>query len=138
MTEDKRNSTVTGTTQEEKLLGQQTGLKKNSHRYTKPPGLTDIINTCRKQLSKHYKSLLLKVFKFLPTPKQDHQAHLLQNYLLFERKIRLKDFFMTSKRRKQTQKKIIGATYSTPADVGPHGTPMTIKWNLIEPSACIT
>ena len=54
------------------------------------PSQTNLSNY---QLSKHQITLLTKGLNFIPTPKMDHPAKILQDILLYARKIRLKHHF---------------------------------------------
>ena len=56
---------------------------------TQPP-VTSLSNY---QLSKHQITLLTKGLNFIPTSRKDHPAKILQDILLFDRKIRLKYHF---------------------------------------------
>ena len=55
----------------------------------KPP----ITNLSSHTLTKHQISLLAKGLNFIPTPKKDHPTKVLQDILLFDRKLRLKYHF---------------------------------------------
>ena len=52
-----------------------------------------ITNLSNHQLSRDEISLLSKGLIFIPTPRRDHPAKMLQDILLFDRKIRLKYYF---------------------------------------------
>ena len=69
----------------------QSGQKKHkNHRYKKPnPPITNLSNY---QLFKHQIILLTKGLNFIPTPRKDHPAKILQD-ILFYRKIRFKCHF---------------------------------------------
>ena len=96
-TKSKRNTT--GTQKEEvqtthpHLNQQQPSKKKHkNHRYQKPnPPITNLSNH---HLSKDEINLLSKGLNFIPTPRRDHPAKMLQDILLFDRTIRLKYHFM--------------------------------------------
>ena len=60
-------------------------------RYKKPN--IPITNLSNHQLSRDDIILLSKGLNFIPTPKRDHPAKMLQDILLFDRKIRLKYHF---------------------------------------------
>ena len=55
--------------------------------------LAHIINLSKHHLTPGETSLLSKGLNFIPTPKREHPAKLLQDILLFDRKLRLKYFF---------------------------------------------
>ena len=70
----------------------KSGQKKcKNHRYKKPN--IAITNLSNHQLSRDEISLLSKGLNFIPTPRRDHPAKMLQDTLLFDRKIRLKYHF---------------------------------------------
>jgi hypothetical protein len=54
---------------------------------------SSIINLSNFTLTKSQKALLHKGLNFIPTPKTDHPAKQLQDYLLFDRRLRLKYLF---------------------------------------------
>ena len=58
---------------------------------------TNIINLSKYQLTKEEEKLLNKGLNFIPTPVQEHPSHILQDYLLFDRKLRLQYFFKDKK-----------------------------------------
>ena len=66
--------------------------KKNRH-YRKPTQPKFIINLSQHILNQDKISLLSKGLNFIPTPKPDHPAKILQDLLLFHRKLRLKYHF---------------------------------------------
>ena len=66
--------------------------KKNRH-YRKPTQPKFIINSSQHILNQDEISLLSKGLNFIPTPKPDHPAKILQDLLLFDRKLRLKYHF---------------------------------------------
>ena len=70
----------------------QTIQKKNRH-YKKPTQPKFIINLSQHKLDQYEISLLSKGLNFIPTPKPDHPAKILQDLLLFDRKLRLKYHF---------------------------------------------
>ncbi len=77
--------------------------KKTRHRrFTKQPESTIIKNLSSKTLSPHHRSVLQKGLNFIPHPKANSQATILQNYLLFERKIRLKHYWYRSEEPSQS------------------------------------
>ena len=63
-----------------------------SFKKPKPP----ITNLSSHILTKHQISLLSRGLNFIPTPKKDHPAKILQDILLFDRKLRLKYYFHQS------------------------------------------
>ena len=71
---------------------QQSGQKKcKNHRYKKPH--IPITNLSNHQVSRDEINLLSKGLNFIPTPRRDHPAKILQDILLFDRYIRLKYHF---------------------------------------------
>ena len=66
--------------------------KKNRH-YRKPTQPKFIINLSQHILNQDEISLLSKGLNFIPTPKPDHPAKILQDLLLFDRKLGLKYHF---------------------------------------------
>ena len=71
---------------------QQPSQKKHHNcrfRKPKPP----ITNLSSHTLTKHQISLLSRGLNFIPTPKKDHPAKILQDILLFDRKLRLEYYF---------------------------------------------
>ena len=70
-----------------------TTAKKTKHQRRFKRTLTHIINLSRYKLTPGEISLLSKGLNFIPTPKKDHPAKLLQDILLFDRRLRLKYFF---------------------------------------------
>ena len=62
-----------------------------------------IVNLSNYKLTKTETSLLEKGLNFIPTPNREHEARIVQDFLLFERKLRL--HHKLHKRR--TQKKIL-------------------------------
>ena len=70
----------------------QTIHKKNRH-YRKPTKPKFIITLSQHKLDQYEISLLSKGLNFIPTPKPDHPAKILQDLLLFDRKLRLKYHF---------------------------------------------
>ena len=95
-TNSKRNTT--GTQEEEVqtthlyLSQQQPSKKKHmNRRYQKPnPPITNLSNH---HLSKDEINLLSKGLNFIPTPRRVHPAKMLQEILLFDRRVRLKYHF---------------------------------------------
>ena len=96
-TNSKRNTTGT---QEKEIQTthpysnqQQSGQKKyKNHRYKKPN--FPITNLSDHQLSRDEINLLSKGLNFIPTPRRDHPAKMLQDILLFDRRIRLRCHFI--------------------------------------------
>ena len=73
---------------------QQPPQKKHNHRFKKPkPPITNLSSHI---LTKHQISLLSRGLNFIPTPKKDHPAKILQDILLFDRKLKLKYYFHQS------------------------------------------
>ena len=66
-------------------------MKHHNHRFKKqkPP----ITNLSSYTLTKHQISLLSRGLNFIPTPRRDHPAKILQDIFLFDRKMRLKYHF---------------------------------------------
>ena len=95
-TNSKRNTT--GTQEEEvqtthPYFNQQQPSKKKhkNHRCQKPnPPITNLNNY---HLSKDEINLLSKGLNFIPTPRRDHPPKMLQDILLFDRRVRLKYHF---------------------------------------------
>ena len=67
----------------------QSGQKKHKNCSYKKPNIP-ITNLNNYQLSKDQVTLLTKGLNFIPTPRKDHPEKILQDILLFDRKIRLK------------------------------------------------
>ena len=67
--------------------------EKTKHRRFKKHKPTNIHNLSRYQLTSSESRLLEKGLNFIPTPYPEHPARLLQDYLLFDRKLRLKYHF---------------------------------------------
>ena len=72
-------------------LQQPPPKKHHNCRFKKPK--PPIINFSSHTLTKHHVSLLAKRLNFIPTPKKDHPAKILQDILLFDRKLRLSYHF---------------------------------------------
>ena len=62
-----------------------------ARRFTKS---TNIVNLSTYKLTPAEENLLNKGLNFIPTPSREHPLHILQDFLLFDRKLRLKYFFM--------------------------------------------
>ena len=62
----------------------------------------NIINLSRYQMIPGEISLLSKGLKFIPTPNKEYPAKLLQDILLFDRKLRLKSYFYQDTTTKTT------------------------------------
>ena len=71
----------------------KTTAKKTKHQRRFKRTLTHIINLSKYQPTHGETSLLSKGLNFIPTPKKEHPAKLLQDILLFDRRLRLKYFF---------------------------------------------
>ena len=71
---------------------QQSPQKKHHNCRVKKPK-PPVTNLSSHILTKHQVSLLAKGPNFIPTPKKDHPAKILQDILLFDRKLRLKYHF---------------------------------------------
>ena len=90
---------------------QQPGQKKYKNcRYKKPN--FPITNLSDHQLSRDEINLLSKGFNFIPTRRRDHPAKMLQDILLFDRRIRLRYHFtdaadQTQVPQKQTNSQIL-------------------------------
>ena len=108
-TNSKRNTT--GTQEEEvqttyPYLNQQQPSKKKCKncRYQKPnPPITNLSNH---HLSKVEINLLSKGLNFIPTPRRDHPAKMLQDILLFDRRVRLKYHFTDTADKTQKPQKL--------------------------------
>ena len=70
-----------------------TATKKTKHQRRFKRTITHIINLSKYKLTPGEISLLSKELNFIPTPRKEHPAKLLQDILLFDRKLRLKYFF---------------------------------------------
>ena len=68
-----------------------TSTKKKHRRFKRPDCL--VTNLSHKHLTLAHRSVLNKGLKFVPTPRKDHTATTLKEYLLFERRLRLKYHF---------------------------------------------
>ena len=55
---------------------------------------TNVVNQSNYKLIQQEEKLLNKGLNFIPTPPREHQSHILQDYLLFDRKLRLKYYFI--------------------------------------------
>ena len=67
--------------------------RKTKHQRKFKNTLTHIINLSKNHLTSGETSLFSKGLNFIPTPNKEHPAKLLQDILLFDRKLRLKYFF---------------------------------------------
>ena len=70
---------------------QTTKGKKRVRRFKKS---TNTVNLSTYKLTPAEENLLNKGLNFIPTPSREHPSHILQDFLLFDRKLRLKYFFM--------------------------------------------
>ena len=70
---------------------QTTKGKKRARCFTKS---TNTVNLSTYKLTPAEENLLNKGLNFIPTPSREHPSHILQDFLLFDRKLRLKYFFM--------------------------------------------
>ena len=50
---------------------------------------TNVINLSNYKLKQHEEQILNKGLNFIPTPAREHPANIMQDYLLFDRKLRL-------------------------------------------------
>ena len=55
---------------------------------------TNVVNLSNYKLTQQEEKLLNKGLNFIPTPPREHPSHILQDYLLFDRKLRLKYYFI--------------------------------------------
>ena len=55
---------------------------------------TNVINLCNYKLKQHEEQILNKGLNFIPTPAREHPANIMQDYLLFDRKLRLQYYFI--------------------------------------------
>ena len=55
---------------------------------------TNVVNLSNYKLTQQEEKLLNKDLNFIPTPPREHPSHILQDYLLFDRKLRLKYYFI--------------------------------------------
>ena len=107
-TDIQRNST--GTKKKENLTtqpttnyqSQQPSQKKHHNcRFKKPK--PPITNLRSHTLTKHQISLLSRGLNYIPTPKKDHPAKILQDILLFDRKLRLRYYFLPIRLRSRSK-----------------------------------
>ena len=70
-----------------------TTTKETKHQRRFKRTITHITNLSKHKLTPGETSLLSKGPNFIPTPKKEHPAKLLQDILLFDRRLRLKYFF---------------------------------------------
>ena len=93
-------TTETGSTTQS---GQETQERRRPRRrkFIKPGSA--IVNLSNHQLSQPEISLLDKGLNFIPTPPREHPAKILQDLLLFDRRIKLHNFFFGSDNRIQEQ-----------------------------------
>ena len=89
--ETTRNTTRFETEETETTAQQVTGTPKKGRRFKRQKSI--IVNYSHKQLTKDHVNILNKGFKFIPTSRPDHKAKYIQDYLLFERRLRLKYHF---------------------------------------------
>ena len=54
---------------------------------------TNVINLSNYKLKQHEEQVLNKGLNFIPTPAREHPANIMQDYLLFDRKLRLQYYF---------------------------------------------
>ena len=64
---------------------------------------TNITNLSSYNLSEAERNLLGKGFNFIPTPPREHPATILQDYLLFDQKLRLRYYFEDKEIKPQEQ-----------------------------------
>ena len=72
-------------------MSQTTKRKKRARCFIKS---TNTVNLSTYKLTPAEENLLNKGLNFIPTPSREHPSHILQDFLLFDRKLRLKYFFM--------------------------------------------
>ena len=72
-------------------LPQTTKGKKRARCFIKS---TNTVNLSTYKLTPAEENLLNRGLNFIPTPSREHPSHILQDFLLFDRKLRLKYFFM--------------------------------------------
>ena len=87
-TQEKETQTTSSYNNQQHKSGQK---KCKNCRYKKPN--IPITNLSNHQLSRDEITLLSKGLNFIPTPRRDHPAKMLQDILLFDRKIKLKYHF---------------------------------------------
>ena len=75
--------------------------KETKHKRRFQRTLTHITNISKYKLTPGETSLLSKGLNFIPTPKKEHPVKLLQDILLFDRRIRLKYFFHPNNQPKE-------------------------------------
>ena len=82
-----------------------TTTKETKHQRRFKRTIIHIINLSKYQLTPGETSLLSKGLNFIPTPKKEHPAKLLQDILLFDRRLRLKYFFHHNNNTQPTEQK---------------------------------
>ena len=65
---------------------------------------TNTVNLSTYKLTPAEENLLNRGLNFIPTPSREHPSHILQDFLLFDRKLRLKYFFMDKDMENHTPK----------------------------------
>ena len=80
-------------------FSQTTKGKKRVRRFIKS---TSTVNLSTYKLTPAEEKLLNKGLNFIPIPSREHPSHILQDFLLFDRKLRLKYFFMDKDMKNNT------------------------------------
>ena len=65
---------------------------------------TNTVNLSTYKLTPAEENLLNRELNFIPTQSREHPSHMLQDFLLFDRKLRLKYFFMDKDMENHTPK----------------------------------
>ena len=89
--ETERNNPRPETQETETSTRQIRGTPTKGRRFKRQKSI--VVNYSHKHLTKDHINILNKGFKFIPTPRPDHKAKYIQDYLLFERRLRLKYHF---------------------------------------------
>ena len=71
-----------------------TTKRKKARRFIKS---TNVVNLSNYKLKQHEEQILNKGLNFIPTPVREHPANIMQDYLLFDRKLRLQYYFKDRK-----------------------------------------
>ena len=71
-----------------------TTKRKKARRFIKS---TNVVNLSNYKLKQHEEQVLNKGLNFIPTPVREHPANIMQDYLLFDRKLRLQYYFKDRK-----------------------------------------
>ena len=88
-----RSGNGTETQEEQTQTRPQTNSFQNNKKGRRFQRRDIVLNLSNKHLTRDHKSVLNKGLKYIPTPYAEHKAKYLKDYLLFERKLRLKYHF---------------------------------------------